>query len=96
LAFWATQWVWAPGIGLLLTFVPLLFPSGCLPSRRWRPVAWLSALPIALIPALTAPALWPLRGAALVDASTDEPFGEVQAIVVFAAFCAWCCAGWPA
>jgi hypothetical protein len=58
LAIWAAQWVWAPGIGLLLTFVPLLFPTGRLPSRRWRPVAWLSALPIALIPGLAAPALW--------------------------------------
>ncbi len=86
LAIWAAQWVWAPGIGLLLTFVPLLFPTGRLLSRRWRPVAWLSALPIALIPGLTAPALWPQRGAALVDASTDEPLGEGQAIVVFAAF----------
>jgi glucan phosphoethanolaminetransferase (alkaline phosphatase superfamily) len=86
LAIWAAQWVWAPGIGLLLTFVPLLFPTGRLPSRRWRPVAWLSALPIALIPSLTAPALWPHRGAALIDASTDEPLGEGQALVVFAAF----------
>jgi hypothetical protein len=57
LAIWAAQLVWPPGIGLLLTFVPLLFPTGRLPSRRWRPVAWLSALPIALIPSLTAPAL---------------------------------------
>jgi hypothetical protein len=86
LAIWAAQWVWAPGIGLLLTFVPLLFPTGRLPSRRWRPVAWLSALPIALIPALTAPALWPQRGAALVEASTDEPLGQGQALVLFAAF----------
>jgi hypothetical protein len=86
LAIWAAQWVWAPGIGLLLTFVPLLFPTGRLPSRRWRPVAWLSALPVVLIPALTAPALWPHRGLALVEASTDEPLGQGQALVVFAAF----------
>jgi hypothetical protein len=86
LAIWAAQLVWAPGIGLLLTFVPLLFPTGRLPSRRWRPVAWLAALPIVLIPALTAPALWPHRGVALVEASTDEPLGQGQALVVFAAF----------
>jgi hypothetical protein len=86
LAIWAAQWVWAPGIGLLLTFVPLLFPTGRLPSRRWRPVAWLSALPIALIPGLAAPVLWPQRGVALVEASTNEPLGQGQALVLFAAF----------
>ena len=46
LAVWVAQWAWAPGLGLALTFVPLLFPDGRLPSRRWRPVAWLSAIPI--------------------------------------------------
>jgi hypothetical protein len=86
LAIWAAQWVWAPGIGLLLTFVPLLFPTGRLPSRRWRPVAWLSALPIVLIPALTAPTLWPHRGVALVGPSRDEPLGQGLAMVELAAF----------
>jgi hypothetical protein len=86
LAIWAAQWVWAPGIGLLLTFVPLLFPTGRLPSRRWRPVAWLSALPIVLIPALTAPTLWPHRGVALLGPSRDEPLGQGLAMVELAAF----------
>jgi hypothetical protein len=69
LAIWASQWVWAPGLGLLLTFVPLLFPDGRLPSRRWRPVAWLSAIPIVVIPVSTAIVLWPWRGPALLDPS---------------------------
>jgi hypothetical protein len=34
--------------GVLLTFVPLLFPDGRLPSPRWRPVAWLVAAAIGL------------------------------------------------
>ena len=67
LAVWVSQWVWAPGLGLLLTFVPLLFPDGRLPSRRWRPVAWLSAIPIVVIPVSTAIVLWPWRGPALLD-----------------------------
>ena len=32
-------WIWLLGLGLCV-FVVLLFPSGRLPSRRWRPVAW--------------------------------------------------------
>ncbi len=30
------------------TFVLLLFPTGTLPSRRWRPVAWLGGITLAL------------------------------------------------
>ena len=40
-------WVWFFGIGLTLTFVLLLFPTGTLPSRRWRPVAWAAAAGLA-------------------------------------------------
>ena len=31
---------WVPGIGLMGTFLLLLFPDGRLPSRRWKPWAW--------------------------------------------------------
>ena len=41
-AEWLTNWGWAPSVGLLITFVFLLFPDGHLPSPRWRPVAWLA------------------------------------------------------
>jgi hypothetical protein len=36
--------VWVPSIGLMGTFLVLLYPDGHLPSRRWLPVAWLSAI----------------------------------------------------
>ena len=42
-AEWLSNWGWAPSVGLLITFVFLLFPDGHLPSPRWRPVAWLAA-----------------------------------------------------
>ena len=37
-----TQWMWIPPVGLLGIYMILLFPDGRLPSRRWRPLAWLS------------------------------------------------------
>jgi hypothetical protein len=37
-----TQWTWVPPVGLLGIYMILLFPDGRLPSRRWRPLAWLS------------------------------------------------------
>jgi len=37
-----TQWTWVPPVGLLGIYLILLFPDGRLPSRRWRPLAWLS------------------------------------------------------
>ena len=36
------EWMWAPALGLLGTYLILLFPDGRLPSRRWRPLAWFS------------------------------------------------------
>ena len=38
LAYWL-GWIFLLSIGLCV-FVVLLFPTGTLPSRRWRPVAW--------------------------------------------------------
>jgi hypothetical protein len=41
--------MWVPAMGLLGTYVLLLFPEGRLPSRRWRPLAWLSGAVILLL-----------------------------------------------
>ena len=43
LVAWVGEWIWLAGIGPVATFGLLLFPNGRLPSRRWRPVAWLAA-----------------------------------------------------
>ncbi|HXF72539.1 MAG TPA: histidine kinase, partial [Actinomycetota bacterium] len=39
-AAWLSSWVWIVSIGPILTYVPLLFPDGRLPSARWRVLAW--------------------------------------------------------
>jgi hypothetical protein len=56
-AAWIGAWIWMAGIGPVATFGLLLFPDGHLPSRRWRPVAWLAGggLAALLIGLATAP-----------------------------------------
>ncbi len=61
-ASWLGQWIWAPGLGLILVFLPLLFPDGRPPSRRWRPVVWLGVLSIGLNFVSAVVFLWPHRG----------------------------------
>ena len=41
---WSSAWLDVLGLPLPLVLVLLLFPDGELPSRRWRPVAWLTVL----------------------------------------------------
>jgi hypothetical protein len=45
------EWIWAPTIGLFGIYLILLFPDGRLPSRRWRPLAWLSGAVMFLVSA---------------------------------------------
>ncbi len=46
---WIEQWWWYPAIALIICYLPLLFPDGRLPSRRWRAFVWVLNLSIALI-----------------------------------------------
>jgi hypothetical protein len=62
--------LWIPLVGI---FLPLLFPDGRLPSRRWRPLGWLAVCGVvlgvvggALSPGLVDPSEW--RG-------LENPFG---------------------
>ena len=52
LAAWYGSWPWWLVLSLTLVFTPLLFPTGRLLSRRWRPVAWLAGLATLVLTAL--------------------------------------------
>jgi MFS family permease len=68
-----TVWTWTPGILLLFTFLLLLFPDGHLPSRRWRPVAWLAALALVVMVVPVAVTAWPIRGVLLTEIGDTAP-----------------------
>ena len=47
-AAWVSEWLWPPAYWLVPTLLLLLFPTGRLPSRRWRPVA-VAAVAVSLV-----------------------------------------------
>ena len=73
---WFASWTWAPGFALIGTLTLLLFPSGRLPSGRWRWMPWTIAVAILFMVMPTAVVLWPLRGPILVgDVNSAELAG---------------------
>jgi len=48
-AAWISAWFWYPLITIIPTFLLLLFPTGHLPSRRWRPLAWMTGALLSVI-----------------------------------------------
>jgi signal transduction histidine kinase len=51
--YWVSQFSWIVVFELFLVLLPLYYPDGNLPGRRWRLVLWSSALP-AIIAVITA------------------------------------------
>jgi hypothetical protein len=58
---WFFTWLWAPAL-CLIVFFGLLFPTGELPSRRWRPFAWLTLLITLIVIVLSVFAPGPILG----------------------------------
>ncbi|MCA1552829.1 MAG: hypothetical protein LC737_00460 [Chloroflexi bacterium] len=71
---WLSNWIWIPPFSLAIAFLPLLFPAGHLPSRRWRPVAWMAASASIIVSVFYAFTPGPLGNFGLVV----NPFGIEQ------------------
>lgn len=70
---WFGTWTFLPAFVLLLSLVPLLFPTGAPPSPRWRAVGWAAAVAGAVATLSNAFAPGPLDTADF--AWVDNPFG---------------------
>jgi len=88
--------LWGPAVGLMGTFLILLFPDGRLPSPRWRPLAWVSAAVVVLLYA--SDLVWPgpvqqapvpnLRNPFAIDALTPVlPALSALVLVLVLALC---------
>jgi signal transduction histidine kinase len=69
-AAWLGSWIGTPGF-LSVVLIPLLFPDGRPPSRRWWPLVWLAAGVIAAATVSTTLIPGPLEG----YPSVENPFG---------------------
>jgi hypothetical protein len=73
LGAWTQSWYWYLLLSLALIYLPLLFPEGRLPSRRWLPVAVLMG--IGTSSAVVLGALTETLGGQDVNYRIDNPLG---------------------
>jgi hypothetical protein len=70
---WTNSWYWYLFLGLVLVYLPLLFPDGRLPSRRWLPVAVVPG--IALVVMVVFGALVDTLSGQDIDYQIENPIG---------------------
>jgi hypothetical protein len=66
-AAWLASWIWVPGVGLVVTYLTLLFPDGRLPSNRWKPAAVFAAISITTTSIAIAFVPGPVQNAVFID-----------------------------
>ena len=72
-ALWVSEWIWLVSLALA-AFLFLLFPTGRLRSRRWRPAAWFVGAVFALSTAAV------MAGAAREWAHPSVSFGQLVSL----------------
>jgi hypothetical protein len=76
----ASNWFFGLGSAIAATFVLLLFPTGHLPSARWKPVAWTAAIATLLMLLGVTLSPDPFEGLPIANPfalSPDDPLGLV-------------------
>jgi hypothetical protein len=73
---------WAPAIGLMGTFLILLYPDGHLPSPGWRPVAWLSGITIVVLTATIDLMVGPMEESPVPDMENPLAWEGAQPVLV--------------
>jgi hypothetical protein len=68
---WLSNWIWAPSLALLATFLPVLFPDGRPLTPRWRTVVAGSAAATLVVTGALAIPSWPLRDRMLQSSPDD-------------------------
>jgi hypothetical protein len=79
IAAWLAGWTWLPGVACLAAFLPLVFPTGHLRSRRWIAVVCLDVA-MTVVASLGAAFLpGPVDNAAYIDNPFALPLGSMTA-----------------
>ena len=82
-AAWLSTWIGPPAALLAAAFLFLLFPDGRLPSRRWRPAAWMAAIGSPLVALAGAFKPGPLDAHRSIDnpVGIDSTLGDVVEVL---------------
>jgi signal transduction histidine kinase len=86
-AMWVSNWIWPVPLAML-TFVFLLFPTGRLRTRRWRPAAWFVGGAFAVATAdvlVTATRIWSHPFATSFDQLGNAAVVAIAYVVMYAA-----------